>query len=319
MTRHREGLSRLLEQARLSQNEVSERLRLALDSTYWEKLNPHLSINAGNAGDNIETIAIGAEAQADLQKKFAKQGYFKIDALLSQAAVERLKTGIEVLKSAGWPPAFSFVYDQFWLATRTLSFVQLMSAILGPDYKQSCHLWSHYVYPRRGARGWPPHVDNPDRPNRLTVWIALNDATLDNGCLYLIPKDLVPKTLVENFVGQETCSRADLMAMLQSAEALPVSAGTVLGWQHEVIHWGSYHRAEEKNPRISISQEFIGASMTPKKDELPLFAAQSGLPSFEQRLYAIGTGILAYQRVETLLIRYSELAERLVAATRSSV
>ena len=314
---HQEALLRLLEETRLLSSEVSERLAQAQDPAYWKDLDPSLSISGEDPGDNLETNPLGLSALADLQKEFVREGYFQIDSLLSEATAERLKAGIEIVRGAGWPPVFSFVYDQFWLPGRTPSLAGLLSAILGPGYKQSCHLWSHYVCPQRGAAGWPPHVDNPGRRNRVTVWLALSDATLGNGCLYLISKDLAPPGIAENFVKLDSFSHADLCTLLQGGRALPVRTGAVLGWGPEVIHWGSFHKAEYTHPRISISQEFVSASETPRDDEFPLLDTARSLPTFEQRLYAIAKGILAYQGVETLLIRYLDLAQRLVAAMAS--
>jgi len=312
-----EALSHLLEETRLSVSEVGERLEEALDPAYWEKLNPSLSINGASPGYDLDAIAINSQ-ETEIVDRFVREGYFQLEPTLSDSAIAQLKDSIEVVKRAGWPPVFAFVYDQPWLATRTPSLMKFLSAILGAGYRQSGHLWSHYVNPTKDATGWPPHVDNLHCPDRVTVWVALNDATLDNGCLYLIPKDRIPRRIVETLYGhQNSVPIVDLKVMLQSALALPARCGTVLGWQHDVIHWGSFHRGEQEHPRISISQEFIGASVESKNDEL-VFPVHSSLPTFAERLHAIAAEILVYQKVETLLIRYVELARRLTAATAAA-
>jgi len=258
-------------------------------------------------------------AQAELQKDFEREGYFQMDSVLSEACAEQLKAGIEIVRDAGWPPVFSFVYDQFWLTVRTPSLVNVLSAILGPGYEQSCYLWAHHVSPLRGAHGWPPHVDYARRRNRVTVWLALSDATLDNGCMYLIPKDLTPPGIAENFLKVDSFSFADMKNLLQGGRALPVRTGAALGWGPDVIHWGSYHKGQPRNPRFSISLEFVGASEKPRDDEPPLLDTTKSLSTLEQRLYSIAQGILVYQKAETSLIRYFDLAERLRAATDSAV
>jgi hypothetical protein len=317
---HREALLQLLESTRLRPHEVSERLERALDRSYWQELNPSLSIADESDDENIETAAFEPRAQAKLKEAFVREGHFRIHSLLASVAVDRLKVGMEVVRGAGWPSVFGFVYDQFWLVSRAPSLVGLLSTILGPNYKQNCHVWSHYVFPKRGATGWPPHVDNPGRQNRITIWIALNDATLENGCMHVIPKDLAPPGMADNFVKLDAFSHADVSTLLQAGRALPAPAGTVLGWGPEIIHWGSGNTTGGRtHPRISISQEFVEASMTPREDELPLFDTAGCLPTFEQRLYAVATGILNYQKMETLLIRYADLAKKLVSATRTAV
>jgi len=313
---HREAVLQLLEQTRLPQGEVSERLIQALDPAYWEKLNPFLSIGREKHCENIEEMAMSAEAEPQVAERFFREGYFKLDSLLSHTAKEKVKDGVEVVKRAGWPPVFGFVYDQFWLAIRPPSLMRLLTAILGPGYKQSWHLWSHYIHPKRGASGWPAHVDNYHYPDRVTIWIPLSDATLDNGCLFLIPKDLVSNSVVETlYAPGDLVPIADLQVMLQGAEALPVRGGSVLGWQHDVIHWGSCHRGRQEHPRISITSEFISTSSTLREGEIPPLDVSGSLPTFDQRLYAIAAEILNYQRVETLMIRYVDLARRLMAAT----
>jgi len=303
----------------LTQSEVSERLAQAQDPAYWNSLSPSLSINGEHPGDKIETNRLGLGAQAGLQKEFDREGYFQIDSVLSEETAEQLKAGIEIVKDAGWHPVFSFVYDQFWLPVRTSSLVSMLSAILGPGYKQSCYLWAHYVCPLRGAHGWPPHVDYAGRRNRVNVWLALNDATLDNGCMYLIPKDLTPPGIAENFLKIDSFSFADMKNLLQGGRALPVRTGAALGWGPDVIHWGSYHKGQHEHPRFSISMEFVGASERQRDDEPPLLDTTKSLPTFEQRLYSVAQGILVYQKAETLLIRYLDLAERLLAATDPAV
>src|SRR5207245_2078717 len=126
------------------------------------------------------------------------EGYFQAEPLFSVRVIQRLRNGIEVLRKEDWPPVFSFIYDEFWLATRGPSLAGLLSTALGPEHRQIPHLWTFYIPPTRGATGWLPHVDgweksdgSGDRSNRLTVWIPLSEATLENGCMYVIPKHLL--------------------------------------------------------------------------------------------------------------------------------
>jgi hypothetical protein len=308
---HQDAARQLLEQTRLSGDEVTSHFKRALAPTYWEELNPSLSIGSDITNDGIETTVIDSRHGNKLVNQFMKEGYFKTESMILNSTLSNMRECVEVLRKEGWPPVFSFVYDQFWMVSRLPSLVQLLSSILGPGYRQIPPIWTHYVQPRRGAAGWPPHIDNPNRSGRVTVWIPLSDATLDNGCMYLIPKDLISTKIADNFTKLETVASQDLMTLLQGSRALPARAGEVLCWDFGIIHWGSTC-GREGNPRISISQEFIGESLEPMGDELPLFDLHLGLPTFALRLYAIGTAIIAYQGFNPLLIRYIELAKRLV-------
>jgi hypothetical protein len=52
--------------------------------------------------------------------------------------------------------------------------------------------WAWYIDPLKEEKGWQPHRDRdtmsttPD-PQYCTVWIPLTDATLDNGCMFVLP------------------------------------------------------------------------------------------------------------------------------------
>jgi hypothetical protein len=306
-----ETVRQLLEQTRLREDEVTSHLGRALNPVYWERLNPDLSVSESATGEGIEATAIELEQQNEIVRKFAQEGYLQIEPILSASVIERMRDAIEVLRKNDWPPVFTYVYDQFWLVSRVPSLVRVLSAILGPGYKQIPHIWTHYVQPCKGAGGWPPHVDGPGRSIRVTVWIGLNDATLENGCIYLIPKHQTPEKIAQNFTKIQSIEWSDMRTLMHHTQALPVRTGTILGWDFQVIHWGSICN-QIQHPRISISQEFIGENIKPHKDEIPLLDVHSSLPTFSQRLQVISQAILAYERFEPLLIRYTELAQRLI-------
>ncbi len=101
-----------------------------------------------------------------------------------------------------------------------------------------------------------------------------------------------------------------------NTRALPVSAGGIICWDHSVIHWGS-KSSRMAELRLAISLEFIAESEKPKSDEVPLLDAHA-LPTFSQRLDAIGKALLAYQKFEPLVTRYAELAKELVKSNGKS-
>ena len=78
-----------------------------------------------------------------------------------------------------------------------------------------------------------------------------------------------------------------------------------------MIHWGS-PRARTGTPRISISMEFIDGTADLTPEDLPRFDGVSSLPTFAQRLAVVGNAILDYQTNEPLMVRFVELAKRLV-------
>jgi phytanoyl-CoA hydroxylase len=69
-------------------------------------------------------------------------------------------------------------------------FVDLTTPLLGPDVKL---YWDQSVYKRPEARrDFPWHQDNgyvpTDPVHYTTCWIALEDSTLENGCIWILPR-----------------------------------------------------------------------------------------------------------------------------------
>jgi len=308
-----EVVQHLLEKSRLSEGEVAARLERALSTSYWESLNPDLSVAGAGADGTIPASPLESQQQKNLVERFAKEGYLLLDALVGDPVIDRLRSCVERLRKTDWPAIFAFVYDQAWLISRAAPLAELLSAILGPAYRQASDVWAHFVPARRGAAGWPPHQDYPGRRHLLTVWIALGDATLGNGCLYVLPRDLVPRRLMDNWCNLKMFEWSDFELLLQSSQALPARKGSVLILDSEVVHWGSTC-TEAGEPRINLALEFLAAETEPVAGELPLIDVQRSLPTFAQRLRYIGKSILTYQAAsrEPWMIRFAGLAQRLI-------
>jgi hypothetical protein len=307
------ALRQLLDQSRLAPAEVASRLEQARSVAYWEQLYPALSVGRNGSGGIREMRPLGPRRRKAAVEQLAADGYFQLDPLLPGATVRRLRRCIEVLKEAGWPPIFALVYDQFWQITRIPSLVRLLSAALGAGYRQIPHAWVFHVPPRLGAAGWVPHTDGPKRSeyhNRVSVWIPLSDATLDNGCIYVIPRRRIAARIEALGMLQPSYSGTDVQALLQASRALPTRAGSILGFDFDLIHWGSVC-GNARTPRVSLSVEIMGADAKPNPGELPLLDAQTALPAVPQRLDVIARAIRDYQRFEPLMGRYGELAQRL--------
>jgi hypothetical protein len=306
-----EILLKLLERARFSDAELVSRLQQAQDPAYWQQLNAKLSVGLQASAEGIEILPLDARHRNEVLKRFNEEGYFQTGPVLSKSVMEDVRQGIEVLRKEQWPAVFALVYDQLWRVTRTPSLVQLLSEVLGPGYKQISNAWCHYVGPNKGSSGWSPHMDGYNRPNRLSMWIPFSDATLENGCMYVVPQQQVPAT-IGDFSRLTNVSRAELQALLQGSRALPAQAGSILGWDFQIIHWGSTSGRAEHS-RISMAVEFIAGHAESTDDEEPLFDGCADPPTFRQRLQVIGKGILQYERFEPPLIRYRELASQLAS------
>lgn len=155
----------------------------------------------------------------DSQKKhYAEEGHIILEDFFTEremdALAERLDAYDEeserVLEQAGQqfisiPKQINFTanlnfrdaYVQQFTAHDKM--VELTTSLLGPDIKL---YWDQTVYKRSEARrDFPWHQDNgyaltiPE--HYLTCWIAVNDATLENGCIWIQPRSHL-KGLVEH-------------------------------------------------------------------------------------------------------------------------
>ena len=81
------------------------------------------------------------------------------------------------------------------------------------------------------------------RPGLITVWIALTEATVDNGCMYILPTDLdptVPDDLKAREIGRYT---------LPGIRAMPASPGSMFCWSTRLLHWGAKTSVPDASPR----------------------------------------------------------------------
>ncbi len=266
---------------------------------YWRELNPTLHVEGGaiEVGANEGIAADSVLSDGDIARQAARmqrEGWFQVDAFFAPDRIARLLVGIENLRSAGWLPVFILLYDELWTLTQSSAMRSLIDAMLGPGSKQQANVWSHYVSGETGGKGWYPHPDyarglqDDGSPHSLTVWIPLTDATLENGCIYLIPGDRIAGGAGQNLLTPSSFSRDEVCTYLQAALALPARAGAMLGWQSNIIHWGS-HVARIPNeappPRVSIGLHYQREGL---KAGYPTLDRDSPIPSFETRLSYLG-------------------------------
>jgi hypothetical protein len=103
--------------------------------------------------------------------------------------------------------------------------------------------------------------DEDGTPKMLSVWVPLDDATLDNGCMYVVPKwcDKEFKSLGNKRVASRVSSGATAINFpLHSVRPLPAVGGSVCLWQGSLIHWGAACSPHSTDPpRASIAFTFM--------------------------------------------------------------
>ena len=304
----RKKVQQLLAGLSLSRDEVRTRLEQASDPAYWRALYPPFSLCA-DAPPVPDVAPLDAATLAHYTRGLDQYGYFSSEVPIVQSLTAPLLECVETVRKAGWPPVFAYVYDELWTLWHVAPIAQILTATLGKGYRWIPHGWCHYVQPVRGASGWPPHVDG-NLPNRMSIWVPLTDATIDNGCIYLVPKDMNSSAIGERRE-LRAASNLQMRELLQRGRALPARAGSILGWHFRILHWGSTAHSPG-NPRVSLVLEFIAANQPPIKNETPLYDPVTPLPDLALRLHSIGRAIRQYMRYELKMRRYAELAKELM-------
>ena len=303
----------LVDEQQLDATALAELAGRCASPGYWTSLCRGLSIGGATA---IEEIAVPDSAWPAMARRIQDDGYGATPVFLPAAVLARLNGAIDALAAAGWPAAFAWVFDEFWSAARTSAARGLLAAALGPDARQVPHLWVHVVPAVAGARGWGPHKDGGlarGSRARLSVWIALTDATVDNGCMYVLPRAAASSALVDQDWDRGVLPIADAIRLVSGVRALPAAAGSALAWDFDLLHWSGV-RTGGGPARRSLSLEFIAADVEAAADEYPLIGcgADDPLPPFSERLACIASGIVQYGKHEPGINRFRALAQRLL-------
>jgi Phytanoyl-CoA dioxygenase (PhyH) len=298
----------------LTDEEIAERIEEIGSPGYWQKLCPDVSVGRHEPSFDIEEAPLAENQRKNLIKRLERDGYFKSERVLSESLILRMRSAMSTLRENGLPPVFAYIFDEFWDIVRAPSVQTLVTEALGPGCRQSPRVWAFHLSTDNGAAGWPPHVDGghlAHTTDRLTLWLPLTDVTLENGCMNVVPKHLLPATLPDHFANDARSLSPEIWkTMLQGARALPARAGSLLAWDFQVVHWSSLCDGATE-PRMSLAVEIMGPSIEPTEGELPLFDLKT-LPPFRERLEAIAKGLLSYQRFEPQTLRYKGLARRML-------
>ncbi|KAL9183439.1 hypothetical protein ACHAXT_004295 [Thalassiosira profunda] len=281
------------------------------DADHWRRLCPHLTIledalpARSSSGDGCNEAT-----NEKLLTRLVDDGYALLDRpACGDSLREKLARGITDLEEQhSLPATFVLLFDEAWALAAESYKILLQNNISSGNGdekrspKQSGILQPHqmafnfdvlawHIDPRSGKAGFSPHRDRqpetmdalkdsfyPDgQAKYVTHWVALSDATPENSCLYVIPRQFDP-----GYTGGDDppenegeCSKDDsdecsekeqtisdplsralsTKQSYQNIRALPRNAGASVIFTHRILHWGSRGNPEalDVRPRIAIS------------------------------------------------------------------
>ncbi|MBV9992439.1 MAG: phytanoyl-CoA dioxygenase family protein [Alphaproteobacteria bacterium] len=248
--------------------------------------------------------AVAEVRRAEAAAGIDAEGYVHLPGLDLDAPWDAMAAVARRLSEVGLDAVFVFVYDEFWRPYYRLD--ALFRHLLGrytflPDF------WAWDVDPKRRNEGWSIHRDRgrqslrPDgSPISLTAWIAISQATRDNGCIRLVPKT------ADRDYGTETENAFRFRE--EDVRVLEAAPGDVIVWDQAVLHWGGKALAHAPHSRVSMSFEVQRLDVP--STEAPLIAPGEIVP-FEARLKLIGQKLLHYRHMHAIAPALETLARRL--------
>ncbi len=264
---------------------------------FWRELAPQMSVQSPVIAD--DTIKLSRKTLDSLSASMGKDGFLQLAPVLDMVEIALVRGAILALQKAGLPPVFIYMFDQPWALFHRLR--PLVSHFLGVNYALLPNFWAWHIPTVEKSSGWPIHCDcngqtrfeNPTLGQTLmslSVWIALTDATLDNGCMYVLPRtnERFYPAPIDTSTGIDSAHRL----------ALPVAAGSVLAWTQDLYHWSGQVTARAECPRISLSLEFQNPAFEPLAHPLLDLSAP---PAFLNRLSLVLRQFEKYKHMETAL------------------
>ena len=277
-----------------------ERGETMLCASFWREVRESscapraLAMETSPAERDAEIAAAKEKRYASLKDDVAATGFFSTGRqIVDDTTVDHIAALMDALRKRNLPPVFSFMFSESWEVV--LAAWQVAEAILGEECVLEPSIAAFHLRSTKpddnggpecdtGAREAPaeryvgtnfgiPHRDysyadsatpQSGEARIVSVWVAINRVTVENGCMYVVPKNYD-----ENFCKDamyehmQVCSvgvhreKKFLNFPLHGILPLPCAKGTAIGWAGNLIHWGSdCQRSENVDPRKSLAFVF---------------------------------------------------------------
>ncbi|MEM6429311.1 MAG: phytanoyl-CoA dioxygenase family protein [Deinococcota bacterium] len=232
-------------------------------------------------------------ANGNLRDFYDEHGYLVVPDVLSEAELEQLRSEATHIcrgergEIEGVIPAPANVSDEDVLREylcihfphkisevmhsylSTPKMTEILTEIIGPDVK--C-MQSMLFIKATGKPGQAWHQDEdfiPTRDRSLTGgWIAMDDATIENGCLWVIPGSHKPGVLWPLEQQQDArfdCTKESAGFPYTDADAIPVevNAGSIVFFNGYLLHRSFPNRARAGYRRVLVNHYMSAQSLLP--------------------------------------------------------
>jgi ectoine hydroxylase-related dioxygenase (phytanoyl-CoA dioxygenase family) len=116
-------------------------------------------------------------------------------------------------------------------------------------------------------------TEEADAATILSVWVPVTDATVENGCLQVIPGSH-RRDLLDHCPTSGNLGIPDKLLKLQEAVPVPMRAGSALIFGQQLIH-GSRDNVTRDEVRISMDLRYQPAGQPSGRPDFPSFPARS--------------------------------------------
>jgi len=233
--------------------------------------------------------------------QYHKQGYITPDHVLSPEIVEDIAQSYNRLLKK-YPEFYNYcpsllAYDLGFLNfARLPDILNTVAQLIGPDFA----LWnsSFFAKPAHGGHETPWHQDGEYWPIRplatCTVWIAIDEATQENGCLEVIPGSHKNQRLCKH--NTNTSNEVTLNQELDSseynteqAEFIELKPGQISLHDVYLIH-GSKANTSNK-PRRGMTLRFMPTTSVYDRDIAQKKSMELGLTNHSERTLFLMRGV----------------------------
>lgn len=187
--------------------------------------------------------------------------------------------------------------------------VNVLTKVIGPNVK--C-MQSMLFIKASGKPGQAWHQDEdfiPTRDRSLTAgWIALDDAVVDNGCLWVIPGSHRQGVLwplhVQNNSELYGCSEESGGFPYSDRDAIPVEvpAGSIVFFNGYLLHKSLPNRTQSSYRRVLVNHYMSAASLLPWRR--PEEGEKMGTADFRDIVIVAGNDPYHYKGIENLNAPY---------------